>query len=164
MIELRNEPDLTYIASLVRVRAAAGVLFRDEGGRVLVVHPTYKDAWEIPGGALEPDESPMQACQREVKEELGISPPVGELLCVDWVAPQFPWDGGLMFVFDGGTLTADQIADVRLCPEELAAFEFVPPRQLDQRLAPRVARRVSVCLEQGVAGGLYLEEGALTRS
>ena len=53
MIEVKKGPDLAYIASLVRVRVAAGVLFFDENGRVLLVHPTYKDEWEIPGGSLE---------------------------------------------------------------------------------------------------------------
>ena len=70
MIDVKQGPDLAYIASLVRVRAAAGVLFFDSDGRVLVVHPTYKDEWEIPGGSLEPDESPFMACEREVKEEV----------------------------------------------------------------------------------------------
>jgi len=31
-------------------RVAAGVLFRDAQGRVLLVKPTYKDGWDIPGG------------------------------------------------------------------------------------------------------------------
>ncbi|WP_243704775.1 NUDIX hydrolase [Micromonospora sp. KC723] len=65
-------------------------------------HPTYKDVWEVPGGTVEPDESPADACTREIKEELGLSVPMGTLLCVDWVPASPPWDGGLMFVFDGG--------------------------------------------------------------
>jgi 8-oxo-dGTP diphosphatase len=28
----------------------------------LLVKPTYKDGWEIPGGIVEQDESPTQAC------------------------------------------------------------------------------------------------------
>jgi hypothetical protein len=29
---------------------SAGVLFFDEAGRLLIVEPTYKPNWEIPGG------------------------------------------------------------------------------------------------------------------
>ena len=58
-----------HIAGLARVRAAAGVLFRDEAGRVLLVRPTYKGGWEVPGGAVEADESPLAAARREVREE-----------------------------------------------------------------------------------------------
>jgi hypothetical protein len=43
------DPDLDYITGLTRVRAAAGAVIRDEQGRVLVVRPTYKEMWELPG-------------------------------------------------------------------------------------------------------------------
>nr|WP_269330496.1 NUDIX domain-containing protein [Kineosporia babensis] len=73
---------------MVRVRAAAGVVVRNEDGHVLVLHPTYKTEAELPGGSLEADESPLQACRREPEEELGFVPPVAGLLCVDWVPPR----------------------------------------------------------------------------
>lgn len=60
-----------------RPYAAAGVLFLDAAGRVLLVRPTYKPGWEGPGGAIEQGESPLAACRREVREELGIAPPIG---------------------------------------------------------------------------------------
>ncbi|HEY9339368.1 MAG TPA: NUDIX hydrolase, partial [Kribbella sp.] len=43
---------------------AAGVLFRAVDGRVLLVEPSYKPNWEIPGGAVEADESPWAAAAR----------------------------------------------------------------------------------------------------
>jgi hypothetical protein len=46
-------PPDQYIASLARKRIAAGALFRDEDGRVLLVDPTYKPTWDLPGGAVE---------------------------------------------------------------------------------------------------------------
>ena len=102
MTETSSEPERAYIASLTRVRAAAGVLLSDEQGRVMVVHTVYGRGYELPGGLLDVDESPMEACVRELKEELGFAPPLAGLLCVDWVPPAPPWDGGLMFLFDGG--------------------------------------------------------------
>jgi 8-oxo-dGTP pyrophosphatase MutT (NUDIX family) len=158
--DVKPGPDLAYIASLIRIRAASGVLFFDGEGRVLLVHPTYKDVWEVPGGSLELDESPLEAAERETKEELGFAPRVGRLLCVDWVPPAPPWDGGLMFLFDGGNLGADQIAGIRLRPEELDRFEFVPRGALDTVLIPRLARRVAECIRAREDGGIaYLEDG-----
>jgi 8-oxo-dGTP diphosphatase len=61
-------------------------VFTDAAGRVLLVRPTYKEHWEIPGGMVEASESPHEAPAREVAEELGIDRPVGRLLCVDWGA------------------------------------------------------------------------------
>ncbi|HEY8471123.1 MAG TPA: NUDIX hydrolase [Natronosporangium sp.] len=40
-------------------RVAAGALFRDGDGRVLLVKPTYKPGRDIPGGFVSPDESPL---------------------------------------------------------------------------------------------------------
>ncbi|MCW2930382.1 MAG: ADP-ribose pyrophosphatase, partial [Actinomycetia bacterium] len=63
-------PPSQYVASLARKRMAASALFRDEAGRVLLVEPTYKPVWDLPGGAVEAEESPHAACRREVREEL----------------------------------------------------------------------------------------------
>ena len=73
------------MASRARKRMAATALFRDAEGRVLVVDPVYKAAWDLPGGAVEADESPHAACRREVVEELGLDRPPGRVLAVDWV-------------------------------------------------------------------------------
>jgi 8-oxo-dGTP diphosphatase len=153
-------PDLDYIAGLTRVRAAAGAVIRDEHGRVLVVRPTYKERWELPGGSLERDESPLAACRRELGEEIGFVPPIDRLLCVDWVPPRPPWDGGLMFLFDGGAFSKGQIADIRLPRDELERFDFVPAGDLASVLIPRLARRVLACLATRCRSGIYLEDGS----
>jgi hypothetical protein len=49
---------------LPKKRMAAGVLFRSADRRVLLVEPSYKPNWEIPGGIVEPDESPWAAAAR----------------------------------------------------------------------------------------------------
>ncbi|MFF0176044.1 NUDIX hydrolase [Micromonospora profundi] len=41
-----------FTATLPRKRMGAEVLLSDDRGRVLLVEPTYKDYWEIPGGAV----------------------------------------------------------------------------------------------------------------
>jgi len=50
------------------------------------VRPTYTHV-RHPGRLLDPDESPLGACERQGEEELGVRPSVGRLLLVDW-APQ----------------------------------------------------------------------------
>ncbi|MFH0988218.1 MAG: NUDIX hydrolase, partial [Parcubacteria group bacterium] len=61
-----------YLDSLPKKRMGAGVLFLNEQKELLIVNPTYKDHWAVPGGSVEENESPRQACLREIKEELGI--------------------------------------------------------------------------------------------
>jgi 8-oxo-dGTP pyrophosphatase MutT (NUDIX family) len=141
-------------------RLAAGVLFFDDAGRVLLVKPTYKDGWDIPGGYVEPGESPRAACVREVAEELGIKPPIGNLLVTDW-APH-PTDGDkLLFVFDGGRLADNDLARVQLAADEISEFAFHAIDQLTAALIPRLARRVAAAAEAHRAGrSVYLEHGA----
>jgi len=40
----------------------------------LIVNPVYKPVRDLPGGAVEANESPHAACRREVAEELGRPP------------------------------------------------------------------------------------------
>ncbi|HEX7307504.1 NUDIX hydrolase [Lentzea sp.] len=141
-----------------RAAAAAGALFLDEQGRVLLVEPTYKPSWEIPGGMVEPGETPSEACRREVEEELGLVRETGRLLVVDWA----PKDGHdrILFIFDGGTLSAHD--PIRLQEEELRSYEFVPLHLAGHRLVPRLAVRLAEALRAKESGDTrYLEHGRL---
>ncbi|WP_344979066.1 NUDIX hydrolase [Streptosporangium fragile] len=142
-----------------RARAAAGALFFDEGGRVMIVRPSYKEQLDIPGGFVEPGETPYAACVREVGEELGIRPPIGRLLVADW-APS-PVDGELiLFVFDGGVLDAETLAAIVFADNELTGFGFHPVEDLDGLLIDRLARRVKAAVAARDLGEtVYLEHG-----
>lgn len=140
-------------------RAAAGVLYFDEHGRVLLVHPTYKDGWELPGGYLMPGETPTSALRRELVEELGTPLPTGRLLVVDW-APSEGEGDKILFVFDGGELSAQQLAAIRVDGTEIDRYAYHHRYELDDLLIPRLARRVRAAIEAKADGGtVYLEHG-----
>jgi 8-oxo-dGTP diphosphatase len=121
----------------------AGALIRDTQGRVLVVEPAYKDQWEVPGGAVEADESPREACRRELAEELGLDLPVGRMLVMEWQGPESERSESLMFLYDGGVLDTQVIA---LADDELKSYAFVDPTELDQYLVKRLSRRMRAAL------------------
>ncbi|MCX7898518.1 MAG: NUDIX domain-containing protein [Methylocystis sp.] len=50
---------------------AAGVLFVDPQGRVLLLKRADSGEWACPGGGIEPSETPAQAALRECDEEMG---------------------------------------------------------------------------------------------
>jgi 8-oxo-dGTP pyrophosphatase MutT (NUDIX family) len=149
-----------YVASLARKRTGAAVLFTDPAGRVLLVEPTYKDYWEVPGGAVDANESPYDAAVREIKEELGLSVSPGRLLVVDWVPPRPGRTEGVMFVFDGGGLSGTQTAEIVVPPEELAGWAWCTLAAARERLSELLARRVEAALRaRSDHNTAYLESG-----
>ncbi|WP_233559142.1 NUDIX domain-containing protein [Micromonospora radicis] len=140
-------------------RVAAGALFLNDEGHVLLVRPSYKKHWDIPGGYVEPGESPRAACIREVGEELGLKLPLGRMLVVDWAPAEHEGDK-LLFIFDGGTLTKDQERAIRFEDGELTEWRYVSARDLEQHGPPRLARRIRAAIAAHSNGGsTYAEHG-----
>ncbi|MEU3735962.1 NUDIX hydrolase [Streptomyces sp. NPDC032198] len=144
---------------MARPRMASGALFFDAQGRVMLLEPTYKDYRDIPGGYIDAGESPRQACVREVQEELGIAPEIGRLLVVDW-APSPSEGDKVLYLFDGGTLSDEVEAQIRLQASEIKAYEFHPVAAVASLTIPRLARRIraaAVARDEGAVA--YLEHG-----
>ncbi|MFN8485967.1 MAG: NUDIX hydrolase [Caldilineaceae bacterium] len=133
--------------TLPKKRMGAGALFLDEAGRLLLVNPTYKPQWEIPGGVVEQDESPRQACVREVQEEIGLTKPIERLLSISYKASHANRTEALMFIFWGGVLTPDDIAAIRLPTTELSEYRFVTLAEALTLLTPALGERVRQSLE-----------------
>jgi ADP-ribose pyrophosphatase YjhB (NUDIX family) len=149
-----------FTRSLPAKRMAAGSLLHVEDGRLLIVDPTYKRGWTIPGGVVKRNESPRAACRREVWEELGIDREPGRLLCVDYMPEEQVKTEALMFLFDGGLLTDDELASIRLPMLELRGFDLVTPAEAADRLDPPLALRLQSALRQLAGEGVvYLESG-----
>ena len=51
--------------------SVTGIVY-GEHGEILLVHQRDGDVWSTPGGAVEPDESPVDAVVRETWEETGL--------------------------------------------------------------------------------------------
>lgn len=136
-------------ARLPRKTAAGGALIHDRAGRILFLEPTYKPTLDIPGGIVEYDESPYDACRREVKEEIGLDLEIGRLLVVDWVPALGPWSDALAFVFDGGILDQTPLA---LDPTEARAHHYLTLTVASPRLRPSMARRLTLALHALTTG------------
>ncbi|MGH9210914.1 MAG: NUDIX domain-containing protein [Acidimicrobiales bacterium] len=153
-----NQPDSPF----VRPRVAAGVLFLDEDDRILMVIPSYKDFLDIPGGYVEAGESPGEAARREVREELGIEPPVGRLLVADWRHDDTDGHDGakLLFVFDGGHLPPSQRDVIAVDGAEVTGYKFHAVDDLAAVTIPRLANRLEHAVAARQDGSTrYLEDG-----
>lgn len=144
---------------MARPRVAAGALISDSGGRVLLVKPSYKAGWDIPGGYVEPGETPRQACARELAEELGVAIAIGPLLVVDW-APHPDEGDKVLFVFAAGPVGSDFAASLRLQVDELSDADFFPVDRFEYQLPERLTRRLTEAVHaRDEAAVRYLEHG-----
>ncbi len=141
-------------------RMASAALLLNEHAEVLIVKPIYREHWLLPGGGVEEEESPKQACMREVREELGLDIPAGKLLCVDYKVQQGTRKEGIEFVFFGGVLKEETRGQIQLQREELQESRFVRTEEATKLLNPWSARRLPFAiraLQEGIT--IYLEDG-----
>lgn len=135
-----------YAQSLNRKRIAAGVVYRDEEERVLLLETSYKAEWEVPGGTVDADEPPWRTAQREVLEEIGIDRPLGRLLVIDYVPTDGPMPEGMAFLWDGGVLTGDESNRITLTDPEILSVKFCEPDEVAKLVKPGLAGRIAAAL------------------
>jgi len=141
-----------------RIPAAAGALIFDAGGRLLILKPTYKSGWTIPGGQVEADgETPWEACRREVREESGLEIDTGRLVCVDFRRPREGRPGGVRFLFDCGELDVEQLRGVEVQVDEISEYRLAPVAEALKLLRRPLRRRVRAAI--GARHCRYLEDG-----
>lgn len=146
-----------WFSGLPKVALSANAVLRDERGRIALVRNTYRDGWSLPGGVVDDNERPADACVRELAEELGFTvDSLGALLAVQWAGRAA--DTALQFLsltFDAG-VCADTGA-LRAQPEEIAEIAFFGLEELPADTRPLIARRLRAI---GAARGafVYLEE------
>jgi ADP-ribose pyrophosphatase YjhB (NUDIX family) len=145
-------------AELPAVPVSAGALIYDKAGMLLILKPTYKTGWTIPGGVMEATgETPWDACRREVREECGIEVTSGRLACTDFHPGRPGHPGGLRFLFDCGAADDAALAAITLQPEEIAEHRLVPPDTALEMLRPPIRRRVHAVMQHPAF--IYLEDG-----
>jgi 8-oxo-dGTP diphosphatase len=113
------------------VQVVAAIIERN--GRILICRRTAEQShalqWEFPGGKVEPGETPPQALERELAEELGIQAAAGKEI----TRYQYTYPGRNPILLIFFRITGFQGEPANLIfqemrwepPERLAAFDFV---------------------------------------
>ena len=108
-------------AANLQRREGADALVRDVRGRVLLVRRADDGRWAMPGGWVDPGETPEQAVVREVAEETGLRVSAPRLLHTKGRPTSVHYTFGCEL--DGGELrTSDESLEVA----------FVSPDEIDQ--------------------------------
>jgi len=144
--------------TLPAIPVSAGALIFDRAGGLLILKPTYKSGWTIPGGVMEADgESPWEACRREVREECGIEVSHGRLACMDFRRPRPGRPGGIRFLFDCGAVDDERLAAIVVQPEEVSEYRLVTLADALPLLRGPIRRRVRAATRRRSL--VYLENG-----
>lgn len=91
-----------------------------DGARRAVLLKNDRGGWELPGGRLEPGETPEECLAREVREELNLDVEVGGVLDA-WVYEVAP--GARVLILTYGCF-ADNLAEMRHSEEHVAVGFF----------------------------------------
>jgi 8-oxo-dGTP pyrophosphatase MutT (NUDIX family)/DNA-binding XRE family transcriptional regulator len=133
-----SEPEAAQLTDLLRSPArppglAAFVVLRDAEGRVLIALREDGKGWNLPGGGVQPGETPWEAAVRETREEVGVEAALSRLAGLYWV----PSGRALVFLFEGRVAAGE--------PKPLAEtleVAWAEPAALPPTMLPRHAQRV----------------------
>jgi len=164
MAESDEQPAAATTVHVPSIPVSTGALIFDHAGRLLILKPTYKSGWTIPGGIMEADgESPWQACRREIREECGLDIANARLACMDFRPMRQGNPGGVRFLFDCGTQADSTLDSIALQAEEIFEHRLAPMREALALLRKPIRRRVRAVRKRNGAARkqavVYLENG-----
>jgi len=137
-------------------QAASAVVVTGQAREVLMVKSPYRSDLVLPGGIVEPDESPASAAEREVAEETGLAVAVSRLLVVEYIPAGHQRTSALRFVFDSPSVPEDAVLRPR--PGEVSELFWLLAREAVARHAARGRRRLAVALHARTTGStVYLD-------
>lgn len=145
-----THPNPEYYKAIPKKRMAAGVLLFDENDKLLLVKPSYKKHWSIPGGMTDANESPRQTAIREIKEEINIDLKLCQFLCVEYALNKETPDESLQFMFYGGVLDKEQIGNIKIDGDEISDYRFASIDETTEMLGGierKLSKRLPECLK-----------------
>lgn len=110
-----------------KIPVAGICLLRTQDGRVLMLKPTYRPGWSLPGGAIDVGETPLEGALRELLEETGIRRTSGRLAVLDYRSAGREGLGWIRMVFDCGQLDESELSQITLQEAEIAEWQLMTP-------------------------------------
>lgn len=153
---MSNQSKQDYYNGIPRKRSAVGVLIF-QNDQILVLEPTYKPNWVVPGGVVEKSESPLEAAKRECREEIGVDVEIKEFLCADYKRGNEEIGDAVHFLFLG---VLPESAELKVDENEIKCFVWLSLQEalkkFDTHLATRVTCGFKAIRDQR---SYYCEEG-----
>lgn len=115
--------------------------------KILLVRPSYERSWGLPGGAVSGQESPLEAAQRELLEELGFNARPYAMRLVGAYFSRLEAKADVILLFH---LNLEH--DIAMAPDgtEIQEARYFDTHALPTDTVPSVARRLDDLSNPGV--------------
>lgn len=123
----------TWLNTLAKRHTASGAFIFNDQNQLLILKPSYKDGWNLPGGVSDQFESPYQTIIRECKEETNLDVDIQQLVLIDYVTEnvQDQTFDHVEFYFLAKAKSFDSI---KIDNQEIIDYKFINPSKADKYL------------------------------
>lgn len=161
MAYFSKEEMVQWYNELPRVPLGVKVVLSNAKGEILLSKPNYRPGWQLIGGTVDENESPLTAICREIREEVCLDIDAARLRFrgVGYTSPRHGVPGVLTMVF-AATLTDEEVASIHIQKEEISALKFVTADHLPREDTNPSLAEIIEFHNNNVQGG-YVEDGVL---
>ena len=149
-----------YYKTLAKKPMGSGVLILNQKEELLLVYDLFHKRWQLPGGSCNHNESPLQAAIREAQEEVGLTPKLLQLACVEWCSSSSFKADHLQFVFYTGIWDENTLRQIKLQEDEIGECRFFPLEEALKTAHQRTSRRIAACVPFKNKT-VYMEDGRI---
>lgn len=114
-----------WLKTLEARPASANVLLENSQHELLIIKPTYRNIWGLPGGVIDAGETPLAAAIREVKEEVDVVVAPEELR---FTAASLRQHGAKQPTYQftyHATIDDERFAAIALQASEIGSYRFI---------------------------------------
>lgn len=150
-----------YYETLPRKRMSAGGIILNPNNEVILVKPSYKNLWLLPGDVIEQLESPLDAIKRELREEISLDIDPIKLMFISYIKGKTKYEEALCFIFNFGTINNTMVKKIKIYNNEIIDFKFFKLNEIDNIVSENTKKAIHIAYNDFNKNGTYYVENGI---